>query len=210
MGPVDMDEPDPGHGHAPGSERTPELEPTSSAPGKAEPASGNEAAVGNAPHPRDGVGPVPENAGSFAGGESAGSTPGDAVGSAPEGGGAAAGNAAADPPAGDAPAGGTAPGGAAVPPVPPGAGPAAPMPPDHHSGRKKKILAWTAGGVAVVVLLALGGAYAVYRHLNGNIHQVNISGNSAASRSTPTRRPRTSWSSARTPAMAWARATGRA
>ncbi len=27
-----------------------------------------------------------------------------------------------------------------------------------------------------MVLLALGGAYAVYRHLNGNIHQVNISG----------------------------------
>ena len=50
------------------------------------------------------------------------------------------------------------------------------MPLDHHPGRKKKILAWTAGGVAVVVLLALGGAYAVYRHLNGNIHQVNISG----------------------------------
>jgi LCP family protein required for cell wall assembly len=50
------------------------------------------------------------------------------------------------------------------------------MPPGHHPGRKKKILAWTAGGVAVVVLLALGGAYAVYRHLNGNIHQVNISG----------------------------------
>ena len=50
------------------------------------------------------------------------------------------------------------------------------MPPDHHPGRKKKILAWTAGGVAVVVLLALGGAYAVYRHLNGNIHQLNISG----------------------------------
>jgi LCP family protein required for cell wall assembly len=71
---------------------------------------------------------------------------------------------------------GSAPGGAADPPVPPGAGPAAPMPPDHHPGRRKKILAWTAGGVAVVVLLALGGAYAVYRHLNGNIHQVNISG----------------------------------
>ena len=71
---------------------------------------------------------------------------------------------------------GSAPGGAADPPVPPAAGPAAPLPPDHHPGRKKKILAWTAGGVAVVVLLALGGAYAVYRHLNGNIHQVNISG----------------------------------
>jgi LCP family protein required for cell wall assembly len=71
---------------------------------------------------------------------------------------------------------GSAPGDAADPVVPPGAGPAVPMPPDHHPGRKKKILAWTAGGVAVVVLLALGGAYAVYRHLNGNIHQVNISG----------------------------------
>jgi LCP family protein required for cell wall assembly len=74
---------------------------------------------------------------------------------------------------------GSAPGDAADvadPAVPPGAGPAVPMPPDHHPGRKKKILAWTAGGVAVVVLLALGGAYAVYRHLNGNIHQVNISG----------------------------------
>jgi LCP family protein required for cell wall assembly len=74
---------------------------------------------------------------------------------------------------------GSAPGGAAdspVPPVPPGGGPAVPVPPDHHPGRKKKILGWTAAGVAVVVLLALGGAYAVYRHLNGNIHQVNISG----------------------------------
>ena len=46
----------------------------------------------------------------------------------------------------------------------------------HHPGRKKKILAWTAGGVAVVVLLAVSGAYAVYRHLNGNLHQVNVSG----------------------------------
>jgi LCP family protein required for cell wall assembly len=73
----------------------------------------------------------------------------------------------------------SAPGGAAhspIAPVPPGAGPAAPVPPDHHPGRKKKILGWTAAGVAVVVLLALGGVYAVYRHLNGNIHQVNISG----------------------------------
>ena len=73
----------------------------------------------------------------------------------------------------------SAPGGAAdspVAPVPPGAGPAVPVPSDHHPGRKKRILGWTAAGVAVVVLLALGGVYAVYRHLNGNIHQVNISG----------------------------------
>src|SRR5216684_4107950 len=60
-------------------------------------------------------------------------------------------------------------GGASDPPVPPGAGAAAPMPLDHYPGRKKKILAWTAAGVAAVVLVALGGAYAVYRHLNGNI-----------------------------------------
>jgi LCP family protein required for cell wall assembly len=45
-----------------------------------------------------------------------------------------------------------------------------------HRGRKKKILAWTAGGVAAVLLIAVGGAYAVYRHLNGNLHQLNISG----------------------------------
>jgi LCP family protein required for cell wall assembly len=65
---------------------------------------------------------------------------------------------------------------AASPPVPPGAAVAAPAGPGHRPSRKKKILAWTAGGVAAVVLVALGGAYAVYRHLNGNIHQVNISG----------------------------------
>jgi LCP family protein required for cell wall assembly len=65
---------------------------------------------------------------------------------------------------------------AAVPPVPPGAAEGAPVELAPRPSRKKKILAWTAGGVAVVVLLALGGAYAVYRHLNGNIHQVNISG----------------------------------
>ncbi len=69
-----------------------------------------------------------------------------------------------------------APDNAASPPVPPGAAVAAPAGPGHHPSRKKKILAWTAGGVAAVVLVALGGAYAVYRHLNGNIHQVNISG----------------------------------
>ena len=148
MGPADMDEPGPGHGHAQEDEDPPE-------PG---PASTNDAA-----------GPD-----------------GDVTGSAPEGGGAAAGTAAASTPAGEAPAaetpaaetpaGGAAGGGASDPPVPPGAGAAAPMPPGHHRGRKKKILAWTAAGTAAVVLVALGGAYAVYRHLNGNIHQVNISG----------------------------------
>jgi len=52
-----------------------------------------------------------------------------------------------------------------------------PLPPaPRHPGRKKKILAWTAGGVVVVLLIALGGAYAVYRHLNANIRQVDIAG----------------------------------
>ncbi len=105
MGPADMDEPGPGHGHAQEGEDPPERGPAST-------------------------------------------------------------DDAAGPPGG----------GASEPPVPPGAGAAAPVPPGHHPGRKKKILAWTAAGVAVVVLVALGGAYAVYRHLNGNIHQVNISG----------------------------------
>jgi LCP family protein required for cell wall assembly len=78
----------------------------------------------------------------------------------------AAGTAAADEPA-------QPPGDAADPAS--GAAAAGPAGVGHHPGRKK-ILAWTAGGVAVVVLLALGGAYAVYRHLNGNLHQVDISG----------------------------------
>ena len=52
---------------------------------------------------------------------------------------------------------------------------AAAAPPARRS-RAKKILAWTAGSAAVVLLLAAGGAYAVYRHLNGNIHQLDISG----------------------------------
>ena len=63
---------------------------------------------------------------------------------------------------------------------PPGDGPpgssATPDGRRAHPGRTKKILAWTAGGVAVVLLIALGGAYAVYRHLNGNLHQVDITG----------------------------------
>src|SRR6266545_4136347 len=89
----------------------------------------------------------------------------------------AAGKAPADEAAdGDAPAGEPAPppGKAADPAS--GAAAAGPVQVSHHPGRKKKILAWTAGGVGVVVLVALGGAYAVYRHLNGNIHQINISG----------------------------------
>ena len=99
----------------------------------------------------------------------------DAAGQAPGDG--APGGAAADGPA-PPPAGAADPAAGAADPAAAGAAAAPAGPPEmgHHPGRKKKILAWTAGGVAVVVLLALGGAYAVYRHLNGNIHQLDISG----------------------------------
>jgi LCP family protein required for cell wall assembly len=48
--------------------------------------------------------------------------------------------------------------------------------PAPRRNRKKKILAWTGGVVAGIVLIAAGGAYAVYRHLNGNLHQIDVSG----------------------------------
>lgn len=143
-----------------------------------------------------GEGDVPVNAGhddgdevAGDGGEIAGDT-GEAAGGSGEAAGAAAGSPAGDasapgsavPPGatdetaalGGAPAdqpgasqpGGSQPGRNAVP-VPPAGG---------HPGRKKKILAWTAGGVAAVLVIALGGAYAVYRHLDGNLQQLNISG----------------------------------
>src|SRR5581483_6801161 len=93
-----------------------------------------------------------------------------AAGDQPSGNEAAGNQPGGNQPGGNQPGGnqqgGNQPGGTPVP-VPPGGG---------HPGRKKKILAWTAGGVAVVLLIALGGAYAVYRHLNGNLHQLNISG----------------------------------
>ena len=88
---------------------------------------------------------------------------------------------AADSPAGDsgtaepAPAASAQPGGDQPGGAQPGV-PAPDSPAPRHPGRKKKILAWTAGGLAVVLLAALGGAYAVYRHLNANLHQVDISG----------------------------------
>jgi LCP family protein required for cell wall assembly len=43
-------------------------------------------------------------------------------------------------------------------------------------GRKKKILAWTSGVLAAVVVIGALGVYFVYRHLNANLHQVDISG----------------------------------
>ena len=41
--------------------------------------------------------------------------------------------------------------------------------------RGKKILAWTGGVMAVIVVVAVLGTYFVYRHLNANLHQVDIS-----------------------------------
>jgi LCP family protein required for cell wall assembly len=159
MGPADMDEPGPGEGDVPAN--------AGHSDGDEVAGDGGPAADAAADRPAD---DAPENTvpdGATADetapldGATASAAPADVAptGAAPRG--AAPGGAAgADQP------GGSQPGGAAVP-VPPGGG---------HPGRKKKILAWTAGGVAVVLLLALGGAYAVYRHLNGNLHQLDISG----------------------------------
>jgi LCP family protein required for cell wall assembly len=42
--------------------------------------------------------------------------------------------------------------------------------------RRTKILAWTSGVLAAVVVIGALGVYFVYRHLNANLHQVDISG----------------------------------
>jgi LCP family protein required for cell wall assembly len=42
--------------------------------------------------------------------------------------------------------------------------------------RRKKILAWTGGILSVIVVVAVLGTYVVYRHLDANLHQVDISG----------------------------------
>ncbi len=47
--------------------------------------------------------------------------------------------------------------------------------PARHS-RKARIAAWAAVILASVLVIAAIGVYAAYRHLNGNIRQVNISG----------------------------------
>ena len=82
----------------------------------------------------------------------------------------------ADPAPGHAGAAGvdTAPAEAPGAPPPP---PTAPLPVIPRGwSRRKKILTWVAGSLAVVLLLAAAGAYLVYRHLNANLHQVNVSG----------------------------------
>src|SRR5262249_17714274 len=76
----------------------------------------------------------------------------------------------------EAPEADTDPGGAEAPgtPTPP---PTAPLPVVPRGwSRRKKILAWVAGSLAAILLLAAIGGYLVYRHLNANLHQVNISG----------------------------------
>jgi LCP family protein required for cell wall assembly len=86
--------------------------------------------------------------------------------------GAAAGGAGAA----SAPAPGAPPAPAEAPGAPP-APPTEPMPaaPQRWS-RQRRILTWVAGSLAVVLLLAATGAYLVYRHLNANLRQVNVSG----------------------------------
>jgi anionic cell wall polymer biosynthesis LytR-Cps2A-Psr (LCP) family protein len=59
--------------------------------------------------------------------------------------------------------------------VSPGAGtPGAEAP--RGWSRRKKILAWVAGSLAVVLIVAATGGYLIYRHLNANLHQVDVSG----------------------------------
>src|SRR5450755_3629200 len=72
------------------------------------------------------------------------------------------------------PAGPTASGGPALPPggsPPPGA-----PPHRRRRRRRRKILMWTAGVTAGLVAIAAVGVFLLYRHLNGNIQQRDVSG----------------------------------
>jgi len=68
------------------------------------------------------------------------------------------------------PAGPAASGGPALPP----GGPPPPGAPPHR--RRRKILIWTAGITAGLVAIAAVGVFLLYRHLNGNIQQRDVSG----------------------------------
>src|ERR1700761_6808158 len=52
----------------------------------------------------------------------------------------------------------------------------APVPPRPRRRRRRKVLIWTASVTACVVALAAAGVFLVYRHLNGNIQQRDVSG----------------------------------
>ena len=54
--------------------------------------------------------------------------------------------------------------------------PSATAPAGGKRSRRKKILAWTSAALAAVVVIGVLGAYFVYRHLDANLHQVDISG----------------------------------
>jgi LCP family protein required for cell wall assembly len=76
---------------------------------------------------------------------------------------------------GPAPAPGS-PGGPGTPRRNPGAEQPEGPPPRRLSRRKRKILAWTGSVMAALVLLTSAGAFVVYHHLAGNLHQLNLSG----------------------------------
>jgi LCP family protein required for cell wall assembly len=68
----------------------------------------------------------------------------------------------------------SSPGDAAPPEGPPGDEP--PLSPPRPRRRRRKILIWTASITAAVVALAAVAVFMVYRHLNGNIQQRDVSG----------------------------------
>ncbi len=61
-------------------------------------------------------------------------------------------------------------------PARPGGPPRPPRPPRRRRSRKATIAAWAACILTGALVIAVIGVYAGYRHLNGNIHQLNISG----------------------------------
>jgi len=175
MGPADRDEPAPGNGHEPGGAASSGDGAASSGDGAA--SSGDGPA---SPQPARSAGEAADTPGSI--GERI-SAAGGADGTAPAGtSGTSAGASGTSAGASEAAAAGTsetlAGTGETLAGISGARAEAGQTPPPRHPhpGRKKKILAWTAGGVAAVLVIALGGAYAVYRHLNGNLHQVDISG----------------------------------
>src|SRR5271166_4019378 len=78
------------------------------------------------------------------------------------------------PASSDGPASPAGPGSPGSPPDPPGGPP--PSGPPAHRSRRRTILIWTAGITAGVVAIAAVGVFLLYRHLNGNIQQRDVSG----------------------------------